>query len=285
MLLQSLVILPAILLRKSYRSRPKACSMNILSRASPVTSTRLIFGIPVYDLSWQCALSMIGTFAALPIGQVQVSFLNANNANILHRDQKYRDILREHVVLPDGFGMDIASLALNGRAFTANLNGTDFVPALLTYLSKPMRIGLIGGRADVLDAATESFRRHAPWHEFIPVSDGYFEKTDQASTIDRLSDLKLDVLIVGMGTPLQENWIHANITAEHARLVLGVGALFDFVSGHVARAPLWVRRLRCEWAFRLVNEPARLWRRYIVGIPVFLWRVFRYRKQARSGQI
>lgn len=242
-----------------------------------VASRRSIFGLPVYDLDWEQALSFISELAALPSGQVQVSFLNANNANILQADARYREIVCDHVVLPDGIGLDIASRLLNGKAFTANLNGTDFVPALLTYMSKPRRIGLIGSRREVVDKAAEHLRSHSPWHTVVAVSDGFFEERDVNAVVAGLAEQKLDILIVGMGTPLQEKWIADHIREEHARLVIGVGALFDFISGAVPRAPKWVRRLRLEWAYRLVNEPRRLWRRYLIGIPLFMWHVMQSR--------
>lgn len=242
-----------------------------------VASRRSIFGLPVYDLDWERALSFVSELAALPSGQVQVSFLNANNANILQADARYRQIVSDHVVLPDGIGIDIASRLLNGKAFTANLNGTDFVPALLTYMATPRRIGLIGARKEVLLKAVERLRSHAPWHTFVVVSDGYFEERDVDTVVAGLADHKLDILIVGMGTPLQEKWIADNLREEHARLVIGAGALFDFISGTMPRAPNWVRRLRLEWAYRLACEPRRLWRRYLIGIPVFLWHVMQCR--------
>ncbi len=85
-----------------------------------------------------------------------------------------------------------------------------------------------------------------------------------------------------MGTPLQEKWAHHHIRADHARLVLTVGALFDFISGAVPRAPQTARMMRLEWAYRLLQEPARLWRRYVLGIPVFLFYVMQYRFSRRE---
>ncbi len=85
-----------------------------------------------------------------------------------------------------------------------------------------------------------------------------------------------------MGTPLQEKWAYHNVRADHARVVLTVGALFDFVSGTIPRAPRMARAMRLEWAYRLVQEPARLWRRYMVGIPVFLYYVLQYRFSRRD---
>lgn len=78
-----------------------------------------------------------------------------------------------------------------------------------------------------------------------------------------------------MGVPRQELWIARNLTEKHCTLPIAVGALLDFLSGAVPRAPGWMRRMRLEWLFRLIVEPGRLWRRYIVGNPLFLARVLR----------
>jgi exopolysaccharide biosynthesis WecB/TagA/CpsF family protein len=256
--------------------------MNVIADFAVHTSRRKIFDVPVCDLGWEETLSLTGALACLPIGQTVISFVNANNMLLVVKDPEYGELLSHNLVLPDGIGLDIASLVAHGSPFPANLNGTDFVPALLTYLETPRRIGLIGGRTEVLEAAANNFAQHTPWHEFIPISDGYFDKDRSRPVVNEIARQKLDILIVGMGTPLQEKWVHRNIDASHARLVLTVGALFDFVSGSVPRAPKAVRSLRLEWAYRLVQEPSRLWRRYILGIPAFLYQVLRYRFGARN---
>ena len=87
--------------------------------------------------------------------------------------------------------------------------------------------------------------------------------------------MRPDILLVAMGVPRQEFWIAKNITSSHCTLPIAVGALLDFLSGSVPRAPAWMRRLRLEWVFRLIVEPGRLWRRYVLGNPVFLARVVR----------
>ncbi len=257
--------------------------MNIVPDFGHRHARRSILGFPVHDLCWPHALALASDLASRPAGQSRIAFLNANNANIMLEDANYRDILEDNVVLPDGVGIDIASYVLNGSKFKANLNGTDFVPALLTYIDRKKRVGLIGGTPEVLAGAVMNFKRHAPWHDFIAVSDGYFDKTDSAPVLEKLADLKIDILLVGMGTPLQEKWVHQNIREEHARLVLTVGALFDFVSEIVPRAPQWVRKARLEWIYRIVCEPSRLWRRYIIGGPVFLGRMLAYRFGLSKG--
>lgn len=255
--------------------------MNLIADFAVHASRRMIFDVPVSDLGWEEALSFTGALACLPVGQTVISFVNAHNILLATKDAEYGELLAHNLVLPDGIGLDIASWVAHGSPFPANLNGTDFVPALLTYLEAPRRVGLIGSRQEVLEAAARNFAQHTPWHEFIPISDGYFDKDRSRAVVNEIARQKLDILIVGMGTPLQEKWVYRNIDASHARLVLTVGALFDFVSGSVPRAPKAVRALRLEWAYRLVQEPSRLWRRYILGIPAFLYQVLRYRFGAR----
>ncbi|MBB4953935.1 exopolysaccharide biosynthesis WecB/TagA/CpsF family protein [Agrobacterium vitis] len=258
--------------------------MNLIASAEQLARKKNMFGIPVFDLSWASALSLMAQYAATPDAHVKVSFLNANNVNIMLQDAAYFEALQHHLVLPDGIGVDMAAKILDGDAFAANLNGTDFIPALLTYIETPRRIGLIGAKPGVLAGAIASFRQHTPWHQFIPVADGYFDNEELPVILQRLAEAEIDILLVAMGTPRQEKWIEQHINQSHAHLVFGVGALFDFVSGTTSRAPVWMRKLRIEWLYRLMLEPGRLWRRYIVGIPVFLMHVLRFkRKLAREA--
>lgn len=236
-------------------------------------SQRMILGIPVSDLGWANAFDFASDAASRPTGQVRIAFLNANNANLMMKDAEFREVLRRQVVFPDGHGVDIASYVFHGDMFPANLNGTDFVPALLTYIDRPMRVAMIGARPDVLAQAAANLGKHAPWHEFVPVSDGFFDRNRSRDILAEVRACRADILIVAMGSPMQEKWVDAYVGAQDARLVITVGALFDFVANAVPRAPKLLRRLRLEWLYRLALEPKRMWRRYILGNPLFLWHV------------
>ena len=210
---------------------PLEVGMNLIANFAVLASRRTIFDVPVCDLGWDDALVFINELASLTVGQTVIAFANAHNTLMTLRDSEYRNILLQNLVLPDGIGLNIASKIAHGASFPANLNGTDFVPALLTFMENPRRVGLIGGRRAVVDRAAAKFRHHAPWHEFVIISDGYFDKENPVDLIDELNRQKCDILIIGMGTPLQEKWAHHHVRADHARLVLTVGALFDFVFG------------------------------------------------------
>ncbi len=230
---------------------------------------RALFGLDVCDLRWGEALTHIASQVRARAGQTVLSFLNAHNVNLMLANPDYRAVLTRQLVFPDGFGLDIASKVLLGSRFPANLNGTDFVPALLTFVAEPLRVGLVGARGEVLDRAVAGFRRHAPWHTFIGVADGYFDKENCAGVLADIGQGQFDILIVAMGTPLQEMWVDRHIRPEHATLVITAGALLDFAAGSVSRAPELWRRAKLEWLHRLKLEPGRLWRRYVIGIPRF----------------
>lgn len=251
--------------------------MNLISGNTISASQRDILGVPVCDFGWAEAFAFAENIATMPFGQTVIAFINANNANLMMRDAEYRAVLERQVVFPDGHGVDIASMVFHGRKFPANLNGTDFVPALLTYIAKPMRVAMIGTRRSTLMRAADNFRRHTPWHQFFPIADGFFDRAKSDEIMERVRETNADILLVAMGSPAQEKWIDRHVGPGHARLVLSVGALFDFVAGDIRRAPLSIRKLRLEWLYRLVQEPSRLWRRYILGNPVFLYHVMRYK--------
>jgi exopolysaccharide biosynthesis WecB/TagA/CpsF family protein len=246
------------------------------------TPRRAILGVEVVALPWVDAIEVMRERIAQQRFAL-VTWLNAHNANLAQENVDFRQALNRFIVLPDGFGVDIASKILHGASFPANLNGTDFTPALLEAETSPLRVGLIGARREVVEKAAESFRQLAPQHEIRVISDGFFKSEHQPYILRVLKEYHPHILLVAMGVPRQEMFMANNLTAEHCTLAFGVGALFDFMAGAVPRAPLIVQKLRFEWLYRLAQEPGRLWYRYIVGNPLFLLRVMRAKFKVSGG--
>jgi exopolysaccharide biosynthesis WecB/TagA/CpsF family protein len=240
-----------------------------------------ILGTPVAMLGWDEAIALLSE--RVESRQfTPVSFLNAHNANIAWSDRQFARAMKSFLVLPDGIGVDIAARLLYGKAFPNNLNGTDFLPSFISAIRRPMSIGLLGSRRENAEQAAVSLTRMAPQHRVFVVHDGFFTASEEPAILEHIRAQRPDILLVAMGVPRQELWIFEHITPEHTTLPIAVGALLDFLSGAVPRAPMWMRRLRMEWIFRLMLEPRRLWRRYVVGNPVFLLRVL-CQKLARRG--
>lgn len=210
---------------------------------------------------------------------LRVAFANAHTLTLASRDSAFRRALNRFLVLNDGVGVDLASRLKFGRPFPENLNGTDFVPYYLSRTRHRLRIFLVGARPEVVSEAARRFAVTWPQHQIIGTCDGYFRDEAQVDDLCRIiKSVKADLLLVGLGNPLQEMWIANRGVATGARLQMGVGALFDFASGRVPRAPPWVRRLRCEWVYRLAREPRRLFSRYVLGNFVFLRHVLSDRR-------
>jgi len=231
-----------------------------------------ILGVTVLSVSWQQATDML-THCIAEKRFTPISFLNAHNANVACDDPDFARVMRRFLVLPDGIGVDIAAKWLYGSAFPANLNGTDFVPALIAAIDRPLTVGLLGASKHNVAGAAERLALLAPQHKVTVISDGYFQGEDEPAILARMAEIRPDILLVALGVPRQEMWIDRNITGRHCTMPIAVGALLDFLSGNIPRAPMWMRRLRLEWVYRLWIEPGRLWRRYVLGNPVFLARV------------
>jgi N-acetylglucosaminyldiphosphoundecaprenol N-acetyl-beta-D-mannosaminyltransferase len=103
---------------------------------------------------------------------------------------------------------------------------------------------------------------------------GYFNAEDEDHLIQAINASGAKILIVAFGAPRQELWLNRHHGELQIPVRVGVGGLLDFYSGRMPRAPQWMREIGLEWAFRLSREPGRLWRRYVIGNPLFLYRVW-----------
>ncbi len=170
------------------------------------------------------------------------------------------------LVVNDGIGMELASKLVNKRGFKQNLNGTDFVPKLLSTTQSKKVILLGSHHEDLLPTANKIEQRFD--HQVVAQVDGYND-LKAADLVSQLNSHDADILLVGLGNPMQEEWILNNYKNLNASLIIGVGALFKFMSGNQKRAPMWMRKYRIEWLHRLYTEPARLFARYTFDIAKF----------------
>lgn len=255
---------------------------SVAASAPTMTSvaTRDVGGVAIAVLDREAALRLVGDALAAR-RHLKLAFCNAHLVNLAAQDEPLRRRLAGFLVLADGIGVDIGARLLHGSAFPANLNGTDFTPALLAAQAQPLRVALFGGRPGVADKAAVRLAREFPRHRFHVAGHGFIDGSGKAAMLDALAADPPDLLLVALGNPLQEHFIAERIDARHAHVAAGIGALFDFLAGEVARAPQAVRSLRLEWAYRLWLEPGRLWRRYVLGNPVFLLRMLRLKLSAR----
>ena len=232
------------------------------------------------DIAVTRARAAIDTIkSAILLGEPAVfGFANAHTVNLARRQPGVREVLARMTLFNDGIGLDLASRLLYGAAFPENLNGTDFTPALLASLPAGMRVYLLGGAPGVAEGARDALGRLFPAINVVGVRDGYFAAGEAAAVAAAVRAAAPQLVLVAMGQPRQEQWAVTHLD-QCGGVLLCIGAYLDFVSGRMPRAPALVRRMRAEWAYRLVLEPRRLAGRYLIGNIVFMVAALRQRLQ------
>ncbi|OGH07750.1 MAG: hypothetical protein A2171_02545 [Candidatus Levybacteria bacterium RBG_13_35_9] len=181
---------------------------------------------------------------------------------IANKNKEYKSILNNaKIALPDGIGV-MWGARFVGRPLKQRITGVDFMESLCKYVSKqPITVSFLGGGPSVAEKAAECLRKKYPGLKISWVSQ---EHTSS------LTSKETDILFVALGSPKQEIWISENLQKLNAKVIMGVGGSFDFISGKVTRAPKFLQNLGLEWLFRLVMEPWRIKRQLRLVKFVFL---------------
>jgi N-acetylglucosaminyldiphosphoundecaprenol N-acetyl-beta-D-mannosaminyltransferase len=251
----------------------------------PVAARRLrLLGVPILDMQFDDAVAFVSSLLEdEPPTPRTLYFVNAHTLNLAYENAAYRAVLnRADFVLGDGTGVRWAARR-QGLRLQDNLNGTDLVPAVLDLnAGRKFRYYMLGTTPEVMERSAQEARRTFPGWELAGYHHGFLNEMNEADVIAEINRARPHLLLVAMGNPLQEMWIDRNRQRLRARLCLGVGALADRWAGDLIRAPLWVRRLGCEWLDILRRQPHK-WRRYVLGNPKFLYRVWRNREPSQAG--
>ncbi|MFV0644120.1 MAG: WecB/TagA/CpsF family glycosyltransferase [Sphingomonadaceae bacterium] len=238
--------------------------------AAEKPATIRLFGLDLYNAEQEEAACKIVANARL--GQsALVNFVNAHCINQYYRDRHYAAALRAStLILPDGIGIRIAS-GMMRQPYTDNLNGTDLFPLLCDAAAREGQpLFLLGGAPGVADSAAEQMILRNPDLQIAGTGHGYFSHEDEERLIERINRSGARILLAGFGVPLQETWLHRMRARLDVPVIIGVGGLFDYYSGRIPRAPLPIRKIGCEWIWRLCMEPRRMARRYLLGNMTFI---------------
>lgn len=236
-----------------------------------------VLGIPVQAVTVSEFTNWVIAEASTPSSPEQppafVTYLNAACSNISADDASYEAILQSaDCVYADGQAIVWAARYLGGN-LPERVNAGDFIIDLCRVAAaRGLRIALVGGRPGVAERAVKVWQAQVPELVIAGAWDGFFDDDGEAVT-QAVAASDADILLIGMGVPLQEKWAWLRRDRFGVKAVWCVGALFEYYGEGRARAPVWVRRVGLEWLFRLALEPRRLWKRYLVGNARFVWRV------------
>ncbi|MDO8658833.1 MAG: WecB/TagA/CpsF family glycosyltransferase [Candidatus Levybacteria bacterium] len=177
------------------------------------------------------------------------------------------------IALCDGIGIIWAGKIL-GQGVKHRVGGTDFIEKVCSEVcKKPITVGFLGGRGSVAEKTAECLQKKYPGLKVVFAASEWPENSSKfirSTSSGQSSKLSIDILFVAFGFPKQEEWIAQNLDKIPVKMAMGVGGAFDYISGNVRRAPVWIRNIGLEWLYRLIRQPWRIKRQLALLEFIFL---------------
>lgn len=216
--------------------------------------------------------------AKIPEGKVLINTINAHSYNVARNDELFAEALTKgDYLIPDGMSVVKACKWLHAKSQPKErIAGADLFEFEMNKLySKGGTVMFMGSSEKTLAKIVQQAARVYPNLKVVTYSPPYkpeFNDEDNKSIINAINSANPDLLWIGMTAPKQEKWTYSHWNELNIHCHVGtIGAVFDFFAGNTQRAPLWWQKHGLEWLYRLIKEPRRMWRRYIIGNTVFLW--------------
>ena len=263
---------------------------------------KIISNTVMFRLKTLTILGSKAELASLPEGKLLINTVNAHSFNTAKKDQLFADALTNgDVLIPDGvsivkackwikaksqpkeriagwdlFFFEMNKLEESAKCEMLNVNLEDSNSTFNTQHSTlPKTVMFMGSSQKVLDLIVKRAAVDYPHLKVVTYSPPYkpeFSDEDNKAIIDAINAANPDLLWIGMTAPKQEKWTYSHWNELNIHCHVGtIGAVFDFFAGTVERAPIWWQEHGLEWLYRLIKEPKRMWRRYIIGNTLFLW--------------
>lgn len=208
-----------------------------------------------------------------------IMYANVHVVNLAWGNSALMEILNgADLVYPDGHGVVLGARIL-GERIPPRMTGADWIHDLCAFAQeKELSLYIVAGESGIAEKAKEKLETTYPRLRICGTFDGFFHaRGETGKLIDDIDEKNPDIVLIGMGSPQQEKFIAGARQQIRAPVCWVVGALFDYVAGAVRRGPPWMLNHGFEWLYRLLYEPGRMWRRYLVGNTLFLTRVVRAR--------
>lgn len=226
-------------------------------------------------------LTILGSkaeLASLPEGKLLINTINAHSFNTAKKDKLFAEALTNgDALIPDGVSIVKACKWIKAKSQPKErIAGWDLFQFEMSKLEKKGgTVMFMGSSQKVLDLIVKRAAKVYPHLKVVTYSPPYkpeFSDEDNTAIIEAINNANPDLLWIGMTAPKQEKWTYSHWKDLNIHCHVGtIGAVFDFFAGTVERAPIWWQEHGLEWLYRLLKEPKRMWRRYIIGNTLFLW--------------
>lgn len=199
--------------------------------------------------------------------------LNTYGLMLSLKDPEFFNVLEHaHLITPDGGGILFGAKFL-GIPLKERVSGIDLIAEICKLCVKEnYSLFLLGGKEEALRGAKENLEKDFPGLKITGAQNGYFTKEEEKNIVGKIAMLKPDILLVGFGMPKQEKWIHEHLQTLQVPVCAGIGGSFDVISGQLNRAPAWMQNAGLEWLYRVLQEPKRIPRLWV--IPYFFCVLF-----------
>ncbi|MDR2956396.1 MAG: WecB/TagA/CpsF family glycosyltransferase [Prevotella sp.] len=210
---------------------------------------------------------------------VQINTINAHSYNVAQKDEIFAKVLlQSDFLLPDGQSIVYAKKILT-RQNLKRIAGFDL------FQWEMERMNDFGGKCFFLGSTNETLQKildkvvieypKVKAETYSPPYKAVFSFEDNQRMIEKINSVHPDVLFVGMTAPKQEKWVYENKDKLKTGHICSIGAVFDFYAGNIQRAPKWMQNKGLEWLYRLMKEPRRMWKRYIIGNTKFIFYILK----------
>lgn len=221
-------------------------------------------------------------------GGRQIAQFGVNSATIndIVRSEEFRNIINSaDLVHIDGMSV-VWALRSFGYHIPERVATPDLADAVLEMADRNgMSLFLFGAKENILLLARQNLANKYPNIRIAGMRNGYYTPEEEEGIFNTINDVNPDILLLGMSSPRKELFFESYRHKLNSRYILGVGGYFDIISGVIRRAPHWMQDTGLEWLFRLMQEPKRLWKRYLIGIHQFCWLVTKekFRRVFKKG--
>ena len=216
----------------------------------------------------------------IPGGKTLINTINAHSYNTAQKDERFAEALQNgDYLIPDGASIVKACRWLKAESQPRErIAGWDFFVVEMERLNaKGGKCFFMGSSEQVLTLIKERAAKDYPnimVETYSPPYKPDFTEEDNQAIVNAINAARPDLLWIGMTAPKQEKWTYQHWQELDIHCHVGtIGAVFDFYAGTVKRAPLWVQNHSLEWLYRLIKEPKRMWRRYLIGNALFMWNI------------
>ncbi len=209
--------------------------------------------------------------------QIHHVVVNAGKIVAMQQDPQLKnDVHQADIINADGQAVIWASKILN-KPLKERVAGIDLMQNLVEMAhQKGYKIFLFGATEEVVKKVVETYRQQYGPELIAGYRNGYFTKEEEPLIAKQIADSHAQMLFVAISSPKKENFLNTHKhQLKNINFIMGVGGSFDVIAGKVKRAPLWMQKAGLEWFYRLLQEPKRMWKRYLVGNSKFIWLVFK----------